>query len=290
VFRNETAGRVLKGAALAAGLAAMGFASQALATEANPTGPQIELTSSSMVKTYAAYVGTSAGTAVDAYSNGVTFNYLNWNPVTHVPTSPTVYTLFGFCVDITHDMTLGSLPNYIYDDNFGVIADPLPTDFHGNAISPTQLSSLNNLIDTGWLLHESQAGQSSAYVNNVNLQLAAIQAAIWKVEGGYVNINGGSSSAGANVGGAVTVAPGHTETYADYFNAYSTGAYHSLADGNDRFYTIVQDNPYDRHQSFAVGWTLPGVPEPTTWAMMLTGFFGMGAMLRNRRKLVRVAI
>ena len=27
-----------------------------------------------------------------------------------------------------------------------------------------------------------------------------------------------------------------------------------------------------------------GIPEPATWAMMLAGFFGAGAMLRNRRK------
>jgi hypothetical protein len=25
------------------------------------------------------------------------------------------------------------------------------------------------------------------------------------------------------------------------------------------------------------------VPEPTTWAMMLTGFFGLGTTLRRRR-------
>jgi hypothetical protein len=28
----------------------------------------------------------------------------------------------------------------------------------------------------------------------------------------------------------------------------------------------------------------PGVPEPATWAMMLLGFGGLGAMLRSRRK------
>ncbi|THD52801.1 MAG: PEP-CTERM sorting domain-containing protein [Phenylobacterium sp.] len=31
------------------------------------------------------------------------------------------------------------------------------------------------------------------------------------------------------------------------------------------------------------------VPEPTSWALMLLGFAGMGAMLRNRRRLVAVA-
>ncbi len=291
MFRNETAGRVLKGAALAAGLAVMGFAPQALANEANPTGAQIHLTGSSMDKAYTANVGTTASNRVDAYSNGVTFSYQNVDDATHTVTNPTVYTLFGFCVDITHDMSLGGL-NMIYSDNFGVnaVPDPLPTDFHGDAISPTTLSALGNLIETGWILHHSETdpGRSAAYVNNTELQLAAIQAAIWQVEGGNVTLNGGGSSAGANVGGAI--AGGASLTYAQYFTDYATGAYHNLNDANDRFYTIVEVNPLDGHQSFAVGWTLPGVPEPTTWAMMLTGFFGMGAMLRNRRKLVRVAI
>jgi hypothetical protein len=278
---------------LAAGLAAMGFASQAFATEANPTGAQIHLTGAAMVQTYTANVGTTANHRVDAFSNGVTFSYQNWNPALNGglggPAPATVYTLFGFCVDITHDMSLGGL-NMVYSDNFGVngVADPLPTDFHGGVISQTTLSALNNLIDTGWLLHESQIGQTSAYINNVDLQLAAIQAAIWTVEGGNVTLNGGSSTAGANVGGAI--AGGAALTYAQYYTDYSTGAYHSLADANDRFYTIVEVNPYDGHQSFAIGWPLPGVPEPTTWAMMLTGFFGMGSMLRSRRKLARAAI
>lgn len=289
MFRNETVGRVLKGAALAAGLAAMGFASQASATEANPTGAQIHLTGSSMDTAYTANVGTTPSNRVDAYSNGVTFSYQNVNDITHTVTNPTVYTLFGFCVDITHDMTLGGL-NLVYSDNFGVnaVADPLPTDFHGGVISPTTLSALTNLIDTGWLLHESETGQSASYVNNVELQLAAIQAAIWQVEGGSVSLNGGTATAGANVGGAI--AGNSALTYSQYFNNYATGAYHSLADANDKFYTIVQVNPYDGHQSFAVGWPIPGVPEPTTWAMMLTGFFGMGSMLRSRRKLARAAI
>ncbi|MGZ6016329.1 MAG: PEPxxWA-CTERM sorting domain-containing protein, partial [Phenylobacterium sp.] len=31
-----------------------------------------------------------------------------------------------------------------------------------------------------------------------------------------------------------------------------------------------------------------GVPEPATWAMMLTGFFGLGSMLRRRRAALAV--
>ena len=39
----------------------------------------------------------------------------------------------------------------------------------------------------------------------------------------------------------------------------------------------------------AGGWTASftsgGVPEPATWAMMLTGFGGLGALMRRRRAL-----
>jgi len=33
----------------------------------------------------------------------------------------------------------------------------------------------------------------------------------------------------------------------------------------------------------------PGVPEPATWAMMLTGFFGLGGVLRSRRRVTATA-
>jgi len=298
-------GLVLTSAAIA-GAAAMGFASQASAADTNPTGQYIKLLSATMDQNYTANVGISGHAVVDAYSNGVTFQYQNATNAAGTVTNNTVYTLFGFCVDIAHDMYINTTLNYVYQDNYVQPPgspppgfDPLPNDFNSptaDPISPTTLSALDKLIDTGWLLHESEAGKSQDYVNNVELQLAAIQAAIWYVEGGpthltSVTLNNGSSATHtvansnvltANYGGAVAGA--NSLTYQGYFNAYSTGAFTDLGDHNDTFYTIVQVNPYDGHQSFAIGWPLPGVPEPTTWALMLVGFGGLGAMLRLRRK------
>lgn len=271
-----------------AALAVIGAASQAFAStppEANPTSSKILLESASMVTKYTANVAMPGDKAVTAYSNGVTFSYINLNPDGSVPHNAPVYSLFGFCVDITHEITLGNL-NYTYTDNYtpatGPVGNPLPTDFDGHAITPTQLSALTKLIDTGWELHESEAGKSDSYKDNVDLQLAAIQAAIWKVEGGVVTLNDGNDKAGANVGGALSGSMSYS--YQDYFNFYSSGAFTDLGDHNDTFYTIIQASPnYDDHQSFAVGWPLPGVPEPTTWAMMIVGFFGLGSLLRSKR-------
>lgn len=58
-------------------------------------------------------------------------------------------------------------------------------------------------------------------------------------------------------------------------------------------FSIHDTNLYSNHsspQSFWGTWDfadssviVTGVPEPTTWAMMLIGFFGLGAALRTRR-------
>jgi hypothetical protein len=305
VFKSRISS-VVSGVALAVGLGALAFASQASATDTNPTSPDILLKSATMVTTYTANVGTNASNQVDAYSNGVTFSYQNSNALGQPigGTSATVYTLYGFCVDITHDMFINTPLGYTYADTYtpvtGPIGDPLPTDLDSptaHPISPAQLTSLTKLIDTGWLLHEGETGQNQAYINNANLQLAAIQAAIWKVEGGFVTLNNQYAVAGANVGGAITGAapvdtvndPSGQWTYLDYFNAYSTGAFTNLGDDNDSFYTIQEVLPTQGgNQAFAIGWPLPGVPEPATWAMMLVGFGGLGAMLRLRRR--RVAL
>jgi hypothetical protein len=288
---------MIKSLAVAAALATLGFASQASAVEANPTGGYIVLENASMVQTYTANVGTSAGTAVNAYSNGVTFSYQN--STSAGVTSGAVYTLYGFCIDVAHHMSLGNL-NYIYSDTYGanypVSGDPVPNSFLLGSTtwtsaapnSNTTGSALNKLIDTGWLLHESQTGQSAAYIANTNLQLAAIQAAIWKTEGAYVSVNNGTATAGANVGG--TIAGSATYTYSDYFNYYSNLNFTPLSDSNDKFYTILDTATNPAHQGFAVGWPVPNVPEPTTWALMIVGFFGAGAAVRRRRSLATAAI
>ncbi|MBS0334983.1 MAG: VPLPA-CTERM sorting domain-containing protein [Proteobacteria bacterium] len=246
------------------------------------------------------------------YSNGVTFQVQDWDPTIKDKHGKTVggyaagstpFTLYGFCVDITHEISVGNLSNQnlIYNDNEDPsITDPLPTDFHGNDISVTQLAALTDLIDTGYQLHESETGHAanSDYVLNVELQLAAIQAAIWTVEnpGAHISLVSGNSyskAAGTNkkTGNYGGVIDGTTSlTYQQYYDDFVSGNYNSLADDNDKFYTIVEVSPkYDGNQAFAIGWPIAGIPEPATWAMLLTGFGGLGAMLRGRRQRAALA-
>ncbi len=106
------------------------------------------------------------------------------------------------------------------------------------------------------------------------MRTAAIQAAIWKVANPDRTINVLSANLTA----------GQFNTYQTYYNDYVSGNYNSLADLNDRVYTITDTATNPAHQTFAIGWPIQGgVPEPATWAMMIVGFTGMGAALRRRR-------
>jgi hypothetical protein len=65
----------------------------------------------------------------------------------------------------------------------------------------------------------------------------------------------------------------------DIYNLWSTGG------GNGELYTYGAGLPaFDAAGTLSVG----GVPEPATWAMMLTGFFGLGSVLRRRRAALAV--
>jgi hypothetical protein len=61
-----------------------------------------------------------------------------------------------------------------------------------------------------------------------------------------------------------------------------TTAFTFATDGNP-----AKDIIIDR--VYLVAGDIGAVPEPTTWVMMLTGFFGMGAMLRRRRYMALAA-
>ena len=142
MFKNETLKSALKGLACAASLGVMAFATQASAET-------FTLVSASMNTSYTA---TIAGFG-DAYDNGVTFQVSGYN-------IPPTTSLFGFCIDIYHDMYLGNL-GYTFTSNQdtggGLVTNSGTTlTNHGgaNPLDPlNQISAVTNLVETGWILH-----------------------------------------------------------------------------------------------------------------------------------------
>ena len=242
--------------AAAAGLSARAMAGQASAADT------FTLVSASMDQNYTAYINGFGY----AYASPVTFQVSGYYDG---ETS-----LFGFCFDIYHDMYLGNL-GYTYTTNQpeggGLIAN-LPqvlTNAGGaNPLDPlNQISAITNLVDTGFILHKQE---NNANYADTETRLAAIQTAIWNIEqpGVVSQFSGGAGN-----------------DFATYFAQYSTGNYTSLADANDKVFTIMDG----AHQSFAIGWPIGGVPEPTSWALMIGGFGLAGAALRRQRKAAATA-
>ena len=206
-----------------------------------------------------------------AYSNGVTFRVNDFG--TAAQFNGFDYTLYGFCIDIFHDMYINTNLNYAYTTNFGDPGQALYTNYGPNPainqLDATQIGKLTNLIDTGYLLHMADPNGSGTA-----MKTAAIQAAIWAV---------------ANPTRTITVKNNNLNgsqftQYQTYFNDYKSGNYTSLADANDRVYTLTDQSRNPQHQTFAVGWPIDNaVPEPGTWALMIVGFGIAGTALRRQR-------
>jgi hypothetical protein len=64
----------------------------------------------------------------------------------------------------------------------------------------------------------------------------------------------------------------------------------AVATGSDVFSVHFRDDPgFVDLDSFSVTSAVAGVPEPASWALMLTGFLGLGAALRSARRRTAVA-
>jgi hypothetical protein len=159
--------------------------------------------------------------------------------------------LLVFCVDIFHFFDPANTPPVTYQTGL------LKTDSSGvNSGTGVALSPLIS-GEIGYLASLGNVGSSAA-------DLAGIQGAIWLTEYSGLTLTGGSSQVAhfQTLGAAWAGAHASNTTYADAI--YSVG-------GNTQ------------------GFVLGGVPEPATWAMMLAGFGGLGAMLRRRRQVAATA-
>ena len=250
--------KLLAGAAVAS---AMALATPAFATHT------IYLERATMDTTFRANI-SGLGTV---YSNGVTFR-VNNNPGSGSTIDPTDYNIFGFCIDIFHSMYINQTLNYAYTSTYGDPGQALYTNYGptapANVLNATQINQMTNLIDTGYLLHLAQPNDY-----NTSMRTAAIQAAIWQVANPTRTVTVNNT----NLNGA------QFTQYQTYYNNYLSGNYTSLADANDRVYTITDQSRNPQHQTFAIGWPIDNaVPEPGTWALMILGFGVVGSMIRRR--------
>jgi hypothetical protein len=258
-FELKTLGmKVLAGAAVASALA---LASPASAAQ------NIYVEYATMNTTFQADISGIGA----VYSNGVTFRVNDFG--TGAQYNASDYNIYGFCIDIFHSMYINTTLNYTYTSTYGDPGQALFTNYGptapANQLSNTQITSLTNLVDTGYLLHLAQPNDF-----NTAMRTAAIQAAIWAVANPTRNVSVRSN----NLNGA------QYAQYQQYFNDYRTGNYTSLADANDRVYTITDLARNPQHQTFAIGWPIDNaVPEPGTWALMILGFGAVGTALRRRR-------
>jgi hypothetical protein len=130
-----------------------------------------------------------------------------------------------------------------------------PSGQSGVALTSLQLQDISRLLNFSLTLNPLDA--------DFGAKRAGVQGAIWEIE---------------NPAYTVTPAQGSVATYMALFES-TVG---SMPVGT--FHTIYADD-YG-HQAFAYG---GGVPEPATWAMMIVGFVGAGAMLRRRRPVAATA-
>ena len=198
------------------------------------------------------YGGTTAhfsGPVLNGDEDAVGFLFtVNSGIGAHLPT----YTLNGFCVDLFHNISPGAndlqyhTEALLYDSNTGA-APPW-----GAALTAAQISEIYGLANLGD--HLARTGAP-----DLDNKLSAIQGAIWQVE--YATET-------------VSFVPGVVQ---EYFNAYLKMG---LKGTGYAIYSGLAETARTT-QGFVIG-----VPEPSTWALMIGGFGMIGAALRRRRAAV----
>jgi hypothetical protein len=151
--------------------------------------------------------------------------------------------LYGFCVDIAHNINLGNV-NLPYD--YGRFNH----DFNGNPVSLSTARKVFGLINIG-------NKDTTSFVDK-----SAIQNTIWKL-----------------------VFPTQTFTSTNVAVNSRYTYYTNLAPSlNSNGYTL---NSLNGKQSFAYSTpSVPGVPEPASWALMVIGFGIVGYASRSRNKVL----
>jgi len=175
--------------------------------------------------------------------------------------------LWVFCVDLSHSIyvnigsQLGYSPPLTYATHWVTTNSDGATSGSGPAISQTTSGEIATLANEGsWIANKASPDFD---------RLTAIQGAIWEVEYGLTPSQvTGTPSQNTLIASYVANAEAHPAA------GYASGIYPTGANGVG----------FGGTQGFATG-----VPEPTTWAMMLVGLGLMGATLRDRARALSLA-
>lgn len=271
MFRSDavaTRGNPIVGALKAAAPAlAMAFG---LAIAADGHATAYYLNSLSMDTSHIADIQEPGGSHEYAYIGPVVF-HANEGTTAATPT----YDLLAFCVDIFHNISLGDT-GLKYDDDYDLATDNKYQDnahpFTGaNTLLDIQIEQVGRLVNYGRLVYDGEAATADR-----SNKLAGLQGAIWQVMNGP----------------AYTVVAWDAPVQS-YITDFSSAGYLAHLSGHgvvgSKITMITETGKYglaDARQSFAFA-----VPEPATWALMITGFGFAGAMLRrDRRRLATVKI
>jgi len=155
-----------------------------------------------------------------------------------------------FCIDLFHTIGIGSQSPLLPHTTGTIVADSSsdPAGTGGNPLNPPVPGEIQTLANLGYLDYVHGTGNAEIY--------AGLQGAIWDIE---YNQNGnsltviGSSTVNDLIASDIAYAVAHPATYSI-----------SLFPGAD-------GQAFGSGQGFS-----SGVPEASTWAMMLLGFAGLG--------------
>jgi hypothetical protein len=181
-----------------------------------------------------------------------------------------------FCVDFTHDISVGVGGQYTFGSPLTyttglVTTNSIPSAASGSPLTTAQQQEIQYLASFGVGLANA-GGAPTSWNSTLNDELTAVQGAIWKVEYNYT-ITGGT-------GNQLSLISQYVSDAGKYVGLHPDAA---LAPG---LFSPDAQAPANLYQAFATG----AVPEPSTWAMMILGFCGLGFMgYRRKAKSVSVA-
>jgi hypothetical protein len=169
--------------------------------------------------------------------------------------------LWVWCVDLNHDVTIGSYnPPLVYQTGQVTTDSTGAQSGTGNPLSPTISGEIQTLASIG-------TGIANGASPNAE-KLTAIQGAIWEIEYGFTPSQvTGTPQENGDIASYVAYAAAHPAP------GYSQAVYPVGPDGQGFGFT----------QGFATG-----VPEPTTWALLILGFAHLGVSLRRRAAALRL--